>query len=201
LVWRPRQEFHLARRLHRGPQRTRRLRRLQALQEPRRRESWRPAMQPQAPRRAPPLKCLLQRPLRWWQRPRRPRCVPFFGNRSGFGSSRRGRGGLFGSLGTLDLSCRFRCAVRVPFFGSRRRRVVGSTSLVAGSAGDFALFPCSSFGTSGGDKWNTRHSDPVPLRHEPGQGRSAAKSNSEAIVNMLLQPRPYLQNNEGNMSK
>jgi hypothetical protein len=56
----------------------------------------------------------------------------------------------------LDLSCRFRCTVRVPFFGGRRRRVVGSTSLVAGSAGGFALFPCSSFGTSGGDKWNAR---------------------------------------------
>jgi hypothetical protein len=78
------------------------------------------------------------------------------------------------------------------FFGSR---------LVAGSASDLALFPCSSFGTSGGDKGNTRHSDPIALRHEPGQGRSAAKSNPEAIVNTILQPGPYLQNNEGNMSK
>jgi hypothetical protein len=79
--------------------------------------------------------------------------------------------------------------------------VVGSTSVVAGSAGGFALFPRSSFGTSGGDTWNARHSDPVPLRHETGQGWSAAKSNPEAIVNTLLQPRPYLQNNVGNMSK
>jgi hypothetical protein len=65
----------------------------------------------------------------------------------------------------------------------------------------FALFSCSSFGTSGGDKRNARHSDPVPLRHELGQGWSAAKPNPDAIINTLLQPRPYLQNSEGNMSK
>jgi hypothetical protein len=78
-----------------------------------------------------------------------------FRNRSDFGGSRCWRGSLFGSLGALDLSYRSRCTVRVLFFGSRRRCVIGSTSLVAGSAGGFALFPCSSFGTSGGDKWNT----------------------------------------------
>jgi hypothetical protein len=89
----------------------------------------------------------------------------------------------------------------MPFFGSRRRRVLGSTSFVAGNAGDFALLPCGSFGTSDGDKWNARHSDPVPLRHELGQGWSAAKPNPDAIVNTLLQPRPYLQNSEDTMSK
>jgi hypothetical protein len=119
---------------------------------------------------------------------------------SGFGGSRRGTSSLFGSLGALDLSYRSRCTIRVLFFGSQCRRVVSSTSLVAGSAGGFVLFLYSSFGTSGGDKRNTRHSDPVPLRHEPGQGRSAAKPNPEAIIDAILQPRPNLQYIGGKMS-
>jgi hypothetical protein len=123
------------------------------------------------------------------------------GGRSVFGRSRRGRSVPFGSFGVLDLSCRFRCTLRVPFFGSRRRRVLGNTSFIAGSAGGFALFPHSSFGTSGGDKRDARHRDPVPLRHELGQGWSAAESDPDAIVNTILQPRPYLQNSEDDVSK
>jgi hypothetical protein len=81
------------------------------------------------------------------------------------------------------------------------RRVLGGASFVVGNAGDPALLSCCSFGTPSGDKWNAGHSDPVPLRHELGQGWSAAKPNLDAIINTLLQPRPYLQNNGGNMSK
>jgi hypothetical protein len=90
--------------------------------------------------------------------------------------------------------------VRALPFGCRRRRVFNNSSLITKSAGDLSLFPCSSFGASGGDERNSRHSDPAALRHEPGQGRSAAKSNPEAIVNTVLQPRPNLQHIEGNMS-
>jgi hypothetical protein len=121
-------------------------------------------------------------------------------SRSSFGGSRRGRSSRLSSLDALDFSCRFRCIVRALFFGGRCRRVFSNASLIAGSAGDLALFSCSSFGTVGGDKRNTRHSDPAALRHEPGQGRSAAESNPEAIVNAILQPRPNLQHIESNMS-
>jgi hypothetical protein len=48
---------------------------------------------------------------------------------------------------------------------------------------------------------NPGQGDPVALRHEPGQGRGAAKPNLEAFVNAILQPRPYLRNTEGYMSE
>jgi hypothetical protein len=56
-----------------------------------------------------------------------------FGNRSSFKGSGCGRGSPVGSFGTLALSCRFRCAPRVPFFGSWSRRVLGGASFVVGT--------------------------------------------------------------------
>jgi hypothetical protein len=90
---------------------------------------------------------------------------------------------------------------RVPFFGSGSRRVLGGASFVVGNADGLALLSCCSFGTPSCDKWNAGHSDLVPLRHELGQGWSAAKPNPDAIINTLVQPRPYLQNSGGNVSK
>jgi hypothetical protein len=113
---------------------------------------------------------------------------------------KRRRNGFLDSLGALDFDRRSCCPVHVLLFGRLRRSLFNSASLIAGSAGHLALFPCSSFGTSGGDKGNPWHSDPVALRHEPGQGRGAAEPNPEAFVNEILQPRPYLWNTEGNMS-
>jgi hypothetical protein len=124
-----------------------------------------------------------------------------FGNRRSFKDSGCGRGSPVSSFGTLAFGCRFRCASRVPFFGSWSCRVLGGASFIVGNATDPALLSCCGFGTPSGDKWNAGHSDPVPLRHELGQGWSAAKPNPDAIINTLLQPRPYLQNSGGNMSK
>jgi hypothetical protein len=89
--------------------------------------------------------------------------------------------------------------VRTLPFGGRRRRVISSAGPIAGSTGHFALFPRCSFGTPGGDKGNSRHSDLAALCHEPGQGRSAAEPNPEAIINAILQPWPYLRYTEGNV--
>jgi hypothetical protein len=89
----------------------------------------------------------------------------------------------------------------VPFFGGGSRRVFGGASFVLRSAGGFAFLLCRSYGALSGDKRNAGHGDPIPLRHELGQGWSAAEPNPETVVDTLLQSRPYLRNSVGNVSK
>jgi hypothetical protein len=89
----------------------------------------------------------------------------------------------------------------VSFFGAGSRRVSGDASFALSNAGGLTLLRCRSGGVSGGDKRNAGHGDPVTVHHELGQGWSAAVSSQETAVNTFLQPRPYLQNSEGNVSK
>jgi hypothetical protein len=89
----------------------------------------------------------------------------------------------------------------VPFFGGGSRRVFGGASFVLRNAGGFTFLLCRSCGAPSGDKRNAGHGDPIPLRHELGQGWSAAELNPEMVVNTLLQSRLYLRNSEGNVLK
>jgi hypothetical protein len=56
----------------------------------------------------------------------------------------------------------------VPFFGSGSRHDLGGASFVFRNAGGLTFFPRRSFGAPGGDKRNTGHGNPIPLRHELG---------------------------------
>jgi hypothetical protein len=80
----------------------------------------------------------------------------------------------------------------MPLFGGGSRRVFGATSFVLRNTGGFASSRCCSYGALSGDKRDAGHGDLIPLRHELGQGRSAAKPNPETVVDTLLQSRPYL---------
>jgi hypothetical protein len=89
----------------------------------------------------------------------------------------------------------------VPLFGVGSRRVFGGASFVLSNAGGLTFLRCRSRGAPSGDKRNAGHGDPIPLRHELGQGWSAAEPSPETVVNTLLQSRPYLRNSEGNVLK
>jgi hypothetical protein len=89
----------------------------------------------------------------------------------------------------------------VPFFGGGSRRVFGGATFVLMDAGGLPFLRCHGCGAPSGDKRNARHGDPIPLRHELGQGWSAAEPNPETVVGTLLKSRPYLRNNEGKCVK
>jgi hypothetical protein len=89
----------------------------------------------------------------------------------------------------------------VPFFGVGSRHVFGGASFVLSNTGCLTLLRCRSCGASSGDKRNAGHGDPIPLRHELGQGWSAAEPNPETVVDALLKTRPYLQSSKGNALK
>jgi hypothetical protein len=125
----------------------------------------------------------------------------FLGDGSSFKAGERRKGSPYGRLGTLPVSCGPRCASPVPFFGVGSRRVFGSASLVLSNVDGLTLLGCRSCGASTSDKRNAGHGDPIPIHHELEQGWSAAESSPETVVNMLLQPRPYLRNSEGNVLK
>jgi hypothetical protein len=92
----------------------------------------------------------------------------FFGNWSSFKAGGHERGSPIGSFVTLALSRGSRRAFPVPFFSSGSRHVFGGTSFIVRNTGGLTFLPCRSFGAPSGDKWNARHGDPIPLRHELG---------------------------------
>jgi hypothetical protein len=89
----------------------------------------------------------------------------------------------------------------VPFFGVGSRHVFGSASFVLSNAGCLTLLRHRSCGASSDDKRNAGHGDPIPLRHELGQGWSAAEPNPETVADALLKTRPYLRSSKGNVLK
>jgi hypothetical protein len=89
----------------------------------------------------------------------------------------------------------------MPFFGGGSRRVFGGANFVLSNDGGFTPLLCRSYGALSGEKRNAGHGDPIPLRHELGQGWSAAEPNPKTVVDTLLQPRPYLRNSVGSVSK
>jgi hypothetical protein len=178
-----------ARHLLRGPRRTRRLRRPQAPQVPRRQESWQPAVRPQAPLRVPPPKRLPQRLPPRGQGPQRRhlgQARPPLREQEQLQGRRTREGQSHRQLRHARPQLQVPTRPRVPFFGSGSHRVLGGASFVIRNVGGLAFISCRSFGTPSGDKRNAGHSDPVPLRHELGQGWSAAKPNPDAIINTLL---------------